>query len=409
MQDPLIELLPQDVLGYYTCDTIKFYSKLEAYEFAKDHPEKVKWHFNDEVYSSYDWTVEPTESLAELYRQRAHQLRDKYDYVVLWFSGGADSNNVLNSFIDNDIKLDEVVSMINYSATGDKENYLNGEIFHVASPKIITSQAKQPHLHHRFLDLAQPYIDFFSERESIDWVYGMNDLLNPNNIVRQEIKLKIPEWAKMILDGKKVGFIWGTCKPRVMCLNGKYIWAFEDAIQGQSKDLQTVDKDWDFNELFYWSPDLPKLCIKQAHVIKNYMKSSPPNDPNMVKETFAATCLTLDVDVNTWPNPWNVSLYELGLMYAHKNPKTKILDSDKVHSLIYPGWIKVPFQIKGSIIFTPRDTWFFELSENTTKAKYNWRVGMEHLWKHMPEYRKRRAGLGSGLHKYASKNYFIGE
>ena len=158
------------ITKYFADFTPKQLSQFEALE-----PAYKEWNSQINVISRKD--------IDELYRQRAHQLRDKYDYVVLWFSGGADSNNVLNSFIDNDIKIDEVVSMINYSATGDKENYLNGEIFHVASPKIIAAQAKQPHLHHRFLDLAQPYIDFFSERESIDWVYGMNDLLNPNNIV----------------------------------------------------------------------------------------------------------------------------------------------------------------------------------------------------------------------------------
>ena len=86
------------------------------------------WDFNESVFSSYDWTVEPNESIADLYRQRAQQLRDKYDYIVLMFSGGADSTTVLRSFLDNDIKLDEAVSYMSYDATGNKDHFFNAEI-----------------------------------------------------------------------------------------------------------------------------------------------------------------------------------------------------------------------------------------------------------------------------------------
>jgi len=50
-----------------------------------------------------------SESLDFLYALRARQLREKYDYLVLYFSGGADSTNILKTFIDNNIFLDEIV------------------------------------------------------------------------------------------------------------------------------------------------------------------------------------------------------------------------------------------------------------------------------------------------------------
>jgi diphthamide synthase (EF-2-diphthine--ammonia ligase) len=33
-------------------------------------------------------------------------LRDKYDYLILYYSGGSDSWTVLNTFLENNIKLD---------------------------------------------------------------------------------------------------------------------------------------------------------------------------------------------------------------------------------------------------------------------------------------------------------------
>lgn len=63
------------------------------------------------------WDVEPDQTIQELHRQRAEQIRQSYDYIVLYFSGGADSITVLNSFINNNIPIDEIVVYVNSNAT----------------------------------------------------------------------------------------------------------------------------------------------------------------------------------------------------------------------------------------------------------------------------------------------------
>ena len=125
-----------DKLGCYRVGDLKFYSKLQAIEMHTKTGIHPHWDFNEAVFDSYDWTVEPTEPLTEIYRARAQQLRDQYDYIVLMYSGGADSHNVLMSFLNNDIKLDEVASMSNQQATGDKNSWMNTEIFNVAIPTV---------------------------------------------------------------------------------------------------------------------------------------------------------------------------------------------------------------------------------------------------------------------------------
>ena len=67
-----------DKFGYYTVGEKKSYSKLEALGWGSP-----KWHFNDEIFSAIDWTIEPPFDLWELYKQRAKQIREQYDYVVL--------------------------------------------------------------------------------------------------------------------------------------------------------------------------------------------------------------------------------------------------------------------------------------------------------------------------------------
>jgi hypothetical protein len=98
----------KDKFGYYSVGDIKTYSKIEAIELGKKTKLWPRWDFNDSIFGLYDWTTPCALSLKELYRQRAQQIREKYDYVVIWYSGGADSFNVLDSFLSNGIKVDEI-------------------------------------------------------------------------------------------------------------------------------------------------------------------------------------------------------------------------------------------------------------------------------------------------------------
>ena len=95
-----------DRYGFYTAGSFKTYSKLEAIEHTKITGQPVEWNFNRATFEQYDWTQEPPGSLEFWYGERARQIRERYDYIVLWFSGGADSHNALMSFVKNNIFVD---------------------------------------------------------------------------------------------------------------------------------------------------------------------------------------------------------------------------------------------------------------------------------------------------------------
>jgi len=162
------------------------------------------------------WDQEPVSTLSDLYHNRAQQLRNKYDYLVLWYSGGADSDTALNSFIDNNIHIDEIVSWVNYEATGDKFDFTNGEIFNVAIPKIKNIQDKFPLIKHRILDVCQPLVNFFSNNTlQDDWFYDVNCVSTPVNAARNNLIHSVTDWKDIAISGKKIAFITGTDKPRV--------------------------------------------------------------------------------------------------------------------------------------------------------------------------------------------------
>jgi hypothetical protein len=372
-----------DKLGVYCIGNLKFYSKLEAIEMQEKTGIHLHWDFNEAVFDSYNWTIEPTVDLLELYRQRAQQIRDKYDYVILMFSGGADSTNVLDTFLNNDIKLDEVASYTNYEATNDKNNYMNAEIYRVVFPQIDKLKIKYPWLKHRVIDLTQLTVDFFNdEKNKFDWIYNLNMLFNPNAASRESLPIKIKEWADIINAGKKLCILWAHDKPRVYHENGRYVFKFIDIIDNGPTVKSIAGKQPYTDELFYWSPDKPEVLIKQAHIIKRYLESG---------------------------NQEFISTKKSDLVYKTVNGIKYWLSNDGVHRLIYPKWDINTFTNgkPPSIIFTPRDTWFFNL-EHDFVSRHNWAMGIEKLWNSLPNYWKNDIkNINHGLKGCISKNYYL--
>jgi hypothetical protein len=191
----------------------------------------------------------------------------------------------------------------------------------------------------------------------------------------------------MVEDGKKIGFIYVIDKPRVAGLDGKYYFKFADMVDNSvSAECQMLDRDWEFNELFYWTPYMPKIVIKQGHIIKNYMKSVTIRSPFITNKIDSSNNVSIVIDKKIY---W--------------------LTSSELHTLIYPGWTQALYQVKpASITFTERDTWFFNLPDSDT-AKYSWRVGLEHRWKSTPDSFKLDAfDPFKGFRSTFSNLYFLG-
>ena len=322
------------------------------------------WDFNETVYDSCTWTIEPTESLNELYRQRAEQIRNRYDYLVLMYSSGADSDNMLHSFLDNSIILDEIASFVNYEATGDAhDHWFNGEIYDISIPKL---KEKCPHIKHRLVDISQLTLDYFSNPSTkFDWIYSMNSIFNPNTTVRNYLRNIVNDWKDLINSGKKVGFIWGTDKPRIHIVDGKFCFRFIDIIDNAvNPDQQRLNIDGHYDEFFYWTPDMPSIVIKQAHIIKNYLSLANEKSAYM-------------------------SLENSGLGYKFIDNKKYSISTVGVHQLIYPNF---EYRIQNdnkppTLFYPPRDKWFMNLSDSDI-AKTSWEIGLKQLWKTVPDYWK---------------------
>ena len=251
-----------DKFGFYTVGGLKTYSKLEAIleqDKTGIHPH---WNFNEDVFSRVDWKKEPTEELTELYRQRAQLIRDKYDYLVLWYSGGADSTNILQTFINNDIKLDEIAQFYSLEGdNGDVDANFNAEVVKVAIPWSLKITEQYKYIKHRVIDQSKLIETIYEQPEiKYDFIFQQNTTISPNNFSRVYLRKVVKDYADMINSGKRVCFIWGSDKPRLQIIDGKYALRFQDLVDNCVSPLiqQQQYSGW-YDELFYWSPDLTCL------------------------------------------------------------------------------------------------------------------------------------------------------
>jgi hypothetical protein len=239
--------------SYRTC------SKLEALQAAQRNNGSVSWHYNDEVYGSYDWSTPIQEDIIDLYRQRAEQLRSKFDHVVLMYSGGYDSHNMLESFLKNNIKVDAIVSFYNaMDPNNDSDIVVEWQL--QTWPRLKPILEAHPEIEFIRMDMSRNSLNMLDMHKD-DYYYISDGALAPNFVGISYLHQLLP--AKFRTGS--LAMVYGVDKPRVRYKNNQFIFNFYD--QGFRVKPVTAGSGIEY---FYWSADLPKLAIKQAQIAKNF-------------------------------------------------------------------------------------------------------------------------------------------
>lgn len=344
-------------LGFYTVfDPINpaaYSSKVEALLHATKANTWIEWNFNEDVFRKVDWTQEPKETLQELYRQRALQLRDNYDYLILNYSGGSDSKNILDTFLNNNIHIDEILVRWPNKAsknvyTPNAYDYVPENVFSewdlVIVPDLQQIAAQHPEIKITCWDVSEEVKTIYKD---IDWIVkGSGEHLCPGHIVRYSMGMDI---HKNILDkGRKVAHIHGIDKPRIAHENGKFYAFFIDSVANLSSMIydDSVNEE-NVQEQFYWTPDFPKLIVKQSHIVAKFFKEHPAF-LYMIRKGFV---------------PYTIrTAYEM-----------------IIKSLIYPTWDSSRFQAAKptSSFFCEYDQWFWDSYKDTSTLEV-WQKGIDY-------------------------------
>ena len=337
-------------LGYYLVNEQQFFNKTQALAAGFNMGQPIKWVFNDDVYGAIDWTKPIDTSLTELYRRRAEQLRRDYDYLALYFSGGADSTNILHAFIDNNIFLDEIVMQVpkpfESATNGQDRSQANfySEVEYSAVPILNNYRNRlHPQTRIRYQDINQPLIDVLQNE---NWYESMplGTNITITGIGRQAAYVSENHILKLCEQGRRSAQIMGVDKPLVWYNGRRYFAYFSDLSANHSAPADPNRSDVYTNfyhtEYFYWSPDCPEIVVKQAQEIKK------------------------QCEVNL-----ALKNYVINSMREHIG-KFK----DLLHPIIYPSHVNnmIIFQTEkpSSGVVRPMDNWFWATADKKIQNNY---------------------------------------
>lgn len=260
----------QNGLYYYFDNNTLTTSKLLALEYESTYKKRSNFYYHDHVYSQLNWNKEPPHPLDFYYREQAQKIRDEYDYVILCYSGGIDSTNILETFYYNNIKLDKIITLGSFSQDsfiGDDSNK-NGEYYFNVLPLI-----KKFELDSIFQVI--DYTDIFYNLKTLslvhdpNWIEKTGSWFSPHNWVWRDIhNFVVPTEFR----NKKVAIIFGKDKPILKKDNKDYFFNFADTAINSYGFGSGIDGIDIIN--FYWDPSFPDILIKQLHIIKKYVETN---------------------------------------------------------------------------------------------------------------------------------------
>lgn len=380
----MIKLETNPKLGFYTVGNQRHFIKPQALIAATRTGQFPEWNFNRDIFDPYPWAVEPQVSLRELYRLRAQQLRDRYDYIRLEVSGGGDSSTAAYSFIMNGIHLDEVV--FRYPKTGEKnvtddpfntkpENTLS-EWRYAAQPflKWVADHAPQTKI--TIHDYSE---DMLRSGHDEDWIFRTKDYFQPGHAFKHTVDA-VDSHKRTLDQGLKVCMLWGVDKPKVCIKDSKWYLYFMD-IQANNANPEVGQWDNVTNEYFYWTPDMPELLCKQAHIIRQWF--------DLPSNTYLQ-------HLARWPN----------YSFAQRTTFEHI-----VKPLLYPDYDPATFQTSKptNSFYNEMDHWFYTNFQHT-RAHQVWRAGLDYLVANIDaKFFNREMGRPVGFVGFISPFYYLGD
>jgi len=247
---------------YYDENGQKYFDKISAVK--SNNP--FKFYYYDHMLMKINWNEEPKKTLKELYKERAQQIRDKFDYVILFYSGGHDSTNVLESFYYNNIHIDEIVSFGSFRFDpheGSDANH-NAEIHKSAIP--ILKSLNLPNTKIKIVDYSKDITEtFFNEK----WLYSGTSCYGVMSL-----------WLANYLENicktnKKTAFVYGIDRPAFKLFKNKISYTFysDNGINDYGPNFSnwnTLNSNSNEVVFFYWDVENAEITRKQLHTIKNF-------------------------------------------------------------------------------------------------------------------------------------------
>ena len=309
-------------LGYYLCNGVSFASKIDACIYSKVVNKPVEWMFHQDEFATYPWNIEPTETLDELYDKRSRELREQYDYIVLSYSGGADTNNILESFIRQGLHIDEILTNHITDATKSmtiidpnvKDNWnFAAEHELQAIPRLQYINKHLPRTKITVLDVSNTIMDSLKSFDDASWVLGKNDYLSVGQLFRYNY-FHFNQMKKQFDKNLKIAIIVGVDKVKTYISENNDFYLYFNDNTASVASVNDFNKDYTNikTELFYWSKNTAPLVCKQAHTVKNWLEANTGQQEMWKNTSFTSSRLYQERILRRllYPTTWDDSWYQ---------------------------------------------------------------------------------------------------
>ena len=246
----------------------------------------MRFWFNDDVYEKIDWTVEPDISLDQLYINRAKQLRDEYDYLILSYSGGADSHEILEIYLNNNIFIDEI-QVFNYEKcierfdptqlVLDRNLAIYLEYSKAVVPELKRICERSPNTKITVIDVSDELMKS-ALSNNYEFIYAEKEfgktVLNGAGVRIGSRHIHLHNSIHFKCDKSKVAFIRGFEKPLLISKNDELFVHYNDLILNGVNLMRYYNWNMYTIENFFWSRYSPLIQVKQAHIIKKAFQNN---------------------------------------------------------------------------------------------------------------------------------------
>jgi hypothetical protein len=370
-------------LGYYSCGDQIFDSKIKACLHSVKISMPITWHFNDAEFKSFNWAEEPSETLDELYNLRVKQLREKYDYLMLSYSGGSDSHNILMAFVRQGIHLDEIIvntmekgskNFTSLDPTNKNSSNAGAEFDLQTLPRLKEIEKIIPKTKITIVDLTDHLFSSLEKIGDASWILDKKEQVNIAGATRFNY-IHFNEIRKNFDKNKTIALIVGLEKPRTWIKDGMFYMGLND----RAANIITVAehiRDYTNSsvEFFYWSPDALKIIAKQCHTIKKWLEAFPENQ----------------------------KLWDMKLMNIPFSQMFRMVHERILRTLIYTTWDNNWYQADKAVKdwYSEFDMWFYE-GHKDTKAYMIWQEGLHYLETNLTPYiTKNKEQMSDGMVNY---------
>ena len=390
-------------LGFYQVFDKTFDKKIQALFYATtlykqlgkqiDPKLLVKWNFNDDVFGNYSWQTEPDKTLKELYYQRARYLRETYDYIIISYSGGSDCHNIVMSFLEQGLLIDELfVVMVDQAARPNSVITLgntSAELAHFSDnflqtiPRLKEISVQSPRTKIRYVDVSNLIFEVFNQSKDASWILNMREELNPIDVTRYKYSSFV-EFRKSLDKFQRVGILVGIDKPKVIIdSDTRYIYTrFLDRLTNTIPIGEYITEYTNTEiEFFYWSPDACDMLCKQAHIVKKWLEQNKKLQP----------------------------FYETKPKYLVSYNQSRVFNERLLRSILYSNWHNDWFQADKNKRdwFTESDFWFIEGAANTN-AHSIWMQGIKYVIDNASPYVQKYNNVPDSFVQW-TKDYCIGK